>query len=289
MKNLRFKKIAIVGMGLIGGSVGMAIRKNRLGEVIGVARRKESIREAVKIGAVDKGTTDIAEGVRNSDLVIIAVPVGAISKIVKTAIPHLKSGCIITDVGSTKQKIVMAMEKLLPQNIYFVGSHPLAGSEKSGIEAASSTLFKNAACILTPCRRSSPRSINSIKNFWKALGMKVMIMNPEEHDSLLALTSHLPHLAAAGLVNLIGDFKKKDKRILSLIASGFRDTTRIAASSPILWEDICMSNKGKIVSSLKMYRGLLLRIEKSIRAGDSTSLMKFLKKGKKLRDELNKS
>ncbi len=289
MKKPGFKKVSILGMGLIGGSVGMAIRKKKLGKVIGVARRKESIRKATRIGAIDKGTTDIAEGVRNSDLVILAVPVSAISKIVKEAVPHLKPGCIITDVGSTKKGTVKKVDKFLPQNIFFVGSHPLAGSEKSGIEAARDTLFKNATCILTPGRRSSPVSISSIKNFWKALGMKVMIMSPEEHDSLLSLTSHLPHLAATSLVNLIADSSEKDKRITSLIASGFRDTTRIAGSSPLLWTDICMSNKSKIASSLKMYRGLLQKIEKYIRAGDSASLIKFLERARKVRRALNKS
>lgn len=289
MKELTFRKIAIVGMGLIGGSVGLAVRKNKFCKVTGIARRKESIRKAAKIGAIDRGTTDIADGVKNSELVIIAVPVGAICDITKTAIPHLKPDCIITDVGSTKQEIVRTLEKILPQNIHFIGSHPLAGAEKSGIEAARDTLFENAACILTPGRKSSSNNINSVKNFWEALGMKVMIMKPEEHDSLLSLTSHLPHLAAAGLVNLIGDLQKKDNRILSLIASGFRDTTRIASSSPILWADICMSNKKEILSSMKMYRELLRKIEKSIKDGNTASLMKFLEKGKRIRDALNKS
>ena len=283
-----FKHVSIVGLGLMGGSVGLTLRRKKLAErVFGVARREESVRRALEMGSIDEGTTDIAKGAGNADIVIIAVPVGVICEMLGEMVPHLKSGCIVTDVGSTKSEVVDTVDKFLPENLYFVGSHPLAGSEKTGIESASDTLFTNATCILTPGERSSTSSVECIKTFWSALGMAVLVMTSEEHDFLLAFASHLPHLSAAGLVNLIGDFKDKDNRILHAVAGGFRDTTRIAAGSPVLWHDICMSNKEKIVSALRMYRELLVRVEESIERGDSASLMKFLEKAKDLRDRLD--
>ena len=282
-----FKNVSIVGLGIMGGSVGLALRRKKLAErVFGVARREESVKKALEVGAIDEGTTDITEDAGNADIVIIAVPVGVVCEMLEKMVPHLKSGCIITDVGSTKMEIVDTVDKFLPKNLYFVGSHPLAGSEKSGVESASDTLFTNAVCILTPGERSSTVSVECIKTFWSALGMAVLVMTPEEHDFFLALTSHLPHLTAACLVNLIGDFKDKDNRILHAAAGGFRDMTRIAAGSPALWHDICMSNKEKIVSALRMYREILAKVEESIEHGDSAALMKFLEKAKDLRDNL---
>ena len=286
MKEPGFKKIAIVGMGLIGGSVGMAVRKCSLFTVTGIARRKESIEKAVEIGAIDNGTIDMKQGVKGADFLIMAVPVGVTCKLIKQILPHLESGCIITDVGSTKREIVETVDTFLPRDNFFVGSHPLAGSEKTGIEAAKDSLFKNATCILTPGTKSSSNSVNSVKTLWEAIGMKVIIMKPEEHDHLLALTSHLPHLAAAAMVNLIAD---KDKDIIPVIASGFNDTTRIASSSPTLWRDICLSNKTELASALRAFRELLKNIEDSIRNEDTPPLMGLLEKGKRIRDALNKN
>lgn len=290
MAKNRFKKICILGMGFIGGSIGMTVRKKKLAShVFGISRKKETIRKALEKGAIDSGTTKLREGAADCDLLIIAVPVSIIPGMVKKAIPFLKRGSIITDVGSTKKKIVEEIDKLVPGNIGFVGSHPLAGSEKSGIDAATDSLFTKRTCIITPGHKSSEAIINKVKRFWESLTMQVLIMKPEEHDFILALTSHLPHLTAAALVNMTEDFRQEDSRIISAVASGFLDTTRIAGSSPALWHDICMSNRKAIVSTLKTYRELLRKIETAIKNGESRTLIKFLEKARNLRDELNKN
>ena len=284
------KKIAIVGMGLIGGSIGMAVRKKRLAEeVLGIARRKESLKKAVEKGAIDKGTTETEGSLKDADLVIVALPVGVIPETVRQMGPHLKPGCIITDVGSTKKSIVDTIDSFLPERFCFIGSHPLAGSEKSGIDSARDSLFTNTTCIITPGKHSPSESVSRLRDFWEALETQVLVMTPEEHDLIVALTSHLPHLAAAGLVNLVKDFSHKDNRILSAVASGFRDTTRIAGSSPVLWHDICMSNRETIASVLRTYRELLEKIEQSITQEESACLLDFLKKAKNARDALNNS
>ena len=284
------KKIAIVGMGLIGGSIGMAVRKKRLaGKVMGIARRKESLEKALEKGAIDKGTTETADSLKNADLVIVALPVGVIPETVRQMAPHLKPGCIITDVGSTKKNIVDTIDRFLPERLCFIGSHPLAGSEKSGIDSARDSLFTNTTCIVTPGKHSPPESVNRLRGFWEALETQVLVMPPGDHDLIVALTSHLPHLAAAGLVNLVEDFSHKDNRILSAVASGFRDTTRIAGSSPVLWHDICMSNRKTMASVLRTYREALEKIEQSITQGESDNLLDFLKKAEKARDALNNS
>ena len=290
MTNRRFEKICILGMGFIGGSIGMAVRKKKLAShVLGVSRKKETIRKALEKGAIDSGTTNLRESAADCDLLIVAVPVSIICGMAKKAIPYLKHGATITDIGSTKKEIVEEIDRLVPEDIGFVGSHPLAGSEKSGIDAAADSLFTKRTCIITPGHKSSEAIINKVKRFWESLTMHVVIMKPEEHDFILALTSHLPHLTAAGLVNMAEDFRQEDSRIISAIASGFLDTTRIAGSSPALWHDICMSNRKAIVSTLKTYRELLRKIEMAIKDGESPALIKFLERARDLRDELNKN
>ena len=285
-----FEKICILGMGFIGGSIGMAVRKKKLARhVLGVSRKKETIRKALGKGAIDSGTTNLREGAANCDFLIIAVPVSITCGMVKKAVPYLKKDSIITDVGSTKKEIVEEIDGLVSGDIGFVGSHPLAGSEKSGIDAATDSLFTKRTCIITPGHKSSEAIINKVKMFWESLAMQVLIMKPEEHDFILALTSHLPHLAAAGLVNMAEDFRQEDSRIIKAVASGFLDTTRIAGSSPALWHDICMSNRKAIVSTLKTYRELLRKIETAIKNGESPALIKFLEKARDTRDELNKN
>jgi prephenate dehydrogenase len=284
------KKIAIVGMGLIGGSIGMAVRKKHLAEeVMGIARRKESLEKALEKGAIDKGATETEDSFKDADLVIVALPVGVIPETIRQMVPYLKPGCIITDVGSTKKNIVDTIDSFLPERLCFIGSHPLAGSEKSGIDSARDSLFTNTTCIVTPGKHSPSGNVSRLRDFWEALETQVLIMPPGDHDLIVALTSHLPHLAAAGLVNLVEDFSHKDNRILPAVASGFRDTTRIAGSSPVLWHDICMSNRKTMASVLRTYRELLEKIEQSIMQEESADLLDFLKKAEKARNALNNS
>ena len=183
---MMFKRITIIGLGLIGGSLALAIKEKKLAkEIAGVSRRKSTIREALKNKIVDSGTLDLEDGVKDSDLIIIATPVFKIVSIAKRVAPFLKKGAILTDAGSTKRYIVRSIEKALPKGIDFVGSHPIAGSERSGIQSANKDLFKNACCILTKSNYTNPKAIGKVKKFWEALGMEVIIMRPQTHDRLL--------------------------------------------------------------------------------------------------------
>jgi len=259
------KRIAIIGVGLIGGSLGLALKKrNLVEEVVGIGRRQESMDKALQAGAVDRATLKLEEGVKDVDLVVMATPVGLITEMIKRTIMALSRGVIITDVGSTKEKIIQEVNNFLPEGISFVGGHPLAGSEKRGVEEARADLFENSVCVLTPGEKTSSRASETVKSLWESVGARVLIMKPEEHDFLIAATSHLPHLIATTLVNLVSDLKGEDERILSLIAGGFKDTTRIAASPPELWRDICLSNKDNLTAMIDKFKGLLEEVKEHI-------------------------
>lgn len=281
------KRIAIIGVGLIGGSLGLALKKRNLAkEVIGIGHRQGSLDKALQVGAVDRSTLKLEEGVRDIDLVIVATPVGLITGMVKRAIVALPQGAVITDVGSAKEKIVSEVEETLPEGIAFLGGHPLAGSERRGVEEARANLFENSVCILTPGEKTPPAILMAVKSLWEGVGARVLVMKPEEHDFFLAATSHLPHLLAATLVNLVSDLKEKDARITSLTASGFRDTTRIAASSPELWRDICLNNRNNLTAMIDKFKELLEETRKHVANGDSALLHKDFAKAKALRNKL---
>ena len=287
------KRVAIVGVGLIGGSIGLALKKRHLvKEVIGIGRRKESIDEALKLGAVDRATLDLEEGMKNADLCIVATPVDIIPEMVKRMLSHFPQGAIITDVGSTKEQIVKEVDKILhpkghkPKAVSFVGGHPMAGSEKRGAESAEADLFEKSVCILTPGEKSSSESLDVVRSLWESIGAEVLVMKPEEHDFLVAAVSHLPHLVASALVNLVGELKEKDERILSLAASGFKDTTRIAGSSPQLWQDICLTNKKNIAAMIDRLMTLIDGMKECILEEDKTALLGELERAKALRDQL---
>lgn len=281
------KRIAIIGVGLIGGSLGLALKKrNLIEEVVGIGRRQESLDKALQAGAVDRATLKLEEGVKDVDLVVIATPVGLITEMVKRTIRALPRGAIITDVGSTKEKIVQEVNKFLPEKISFIGGHPLAGSEKRGVEEARAALFEDSVCVLTPGGETSSEALDEVKSLWKSVGARVLAMKPEEHDFLIAATSHLPHLIATTLVNLVSDLKRKDEHIISLIASGFKDTTRIAASSPELWRDICLSNKNNLTAMIDRFKGLLEEVREHISREDGPLLREDFARARTFRDKL---
>lgn len=274
-----FRKVTIVGIGLIGGSVAMAIKKHRLaGEVVGLSQRQESLDQAVLNKVIDAGLTDVKAALLNADLVVLAVPVDSIIKLFPTINPYLKRGCLVTDVGSAKAKIVAAAQTTLNAPGFFVGSHPLAGSEKSGASHACAELFENSLCIMTPTEKTNTVAKEKIKHFWTKLGAQVKFLPAEEHDAILSYISHLPHLLAYGLIATI------PQEYLPYATQGLKDTTRIAASSPQMWNGICMANSQKIIKSLDEFVRQLSYFRKAMIQHDQKNLIHHFTKAKEKRD-----
>lgn len=274
----RFKKVAIIGSGLIGGSIGMALKKQRLATlVVGVCRHQSSINKSRKRGAIDQGTLDHIMAVKDTDLVILCVPVKQIVKISKKIAAHLKAGCILTDTGSTKEVIVREVESIIPEGVSFVGAHPMAGSEKRGVSEASAQLYKGTQCILTPTKHTNKAALAKVRALWKSLGSKVTLLSPQKHDRIMALVSHLPHLAAAQLV-------KTAATTLEFAASGFFDTTRIASSDEEIWSDIFLSNRKFLLEAVDKYRENIRAIRAIISKGNEKALKAQFRKIKLLRD-----
>ncbi len=273
-----FRKVTIVGVGLIGGSIGKAVRENRVArEVVGFSKRQSSLSNALKNGAIDKGSSDVKRAVSNADLVILSTPVKTIINMFSQINPHLKRGCIITDVGSTKGPIVEAAKKLSnPAN--FIGSHPLTGSEKKGVAFASAQLFQRSNCIITPTDKTSRQVQEKVRRFWSRLGATVKSMTPLEHDQVLASISHLPHLLAYALMEAV------PKEHLLFASTGFKDTTRIAASTPEMWSDICLTNSTNLVKSLDKLAEVLGTLRRYIDFDNEKELVSFFKTSKEKRD-----
>jgi prephenate dehydrogenase len=277
-----YNKVAIIGTGLIGGSIGKAlIAKKSAREVIGVCRRESSRRKALREKAVmECFVNDYEKALKNAELIIIATPVETVKEILKKiSMIELKPGVIVTDVSSTKKSIVDFASGFSDKYI-FIGAHPLAGSEKNGVEYASADLFHDSVCILTPGEDAGEDVVSILRHFWQELGAKVRVLSPQEHDFILACTSHLPHVAAYALVGAIS------KDYLSFVSTGFKDTTRIASSDPLLWAEIFLTNRENILKTLKRYKGEIVRIEDSIREGDREKLIEILKQIKGIRDEI---
>lgn len=242
-----FKQVSIIGMGLIGGSLGLALRRHGMARrVIGFSRHEKTVRRAIARGAVHDGDTELCpEWLGQSDLVVLAVPPDRVVPIAKQVAKLTKHSFLMTDAASVKAPIVQALEKALPRRIKFVGSHPMAGSEKSGIEAARGDLFRGAACIVTRTGRTDPKALQAVRRLWQRLGSRVVVMDPKRHDRLVAEISHVPHLVAAALMLM------PEQQALPLAGGGFSDATRIAVSDPVMWEQICRMNRKEILSALE--------------------------------------
>jgi len=278
-----FNKVAIIGVGLIGGSIGLAVRKRKVaGEVIGVFRRPSTMRKALKARAVSRGTLDIKEGVRRADLIVIATPVGLIPETVLRAARFAKKGAIITDAGSTKAWIVEKVEKKIgtSASAHFVGSHPMAGSEQAGVESARVDLLNGSPCIITKTAKTDRLALKKVSRFWSALGAKVKIMSPKEHDRSVSLVSHLPHIVAFALAGAVPAGE------LECAAEGFRDTTRIASSDPGLWADIFTTNRKEIAKAAKLFDLYYRDIVKAIKSSRRADVVRLLAKAKSKRDKL---
>lgn len=265
--------VAIVGVGLIGGSIGIDLLRRGLAKnVVGVGRRQATLRTAKRLGAVSSTTLDLAKGVADAELVIVCTPVGRIVEDVRAAALACPSGALVTDAGSTKAAIVSALDgdSALADGVRFVGSHPLAGSEKNGPAAALPDLFKNRTVVVTPTARTRKSDEQAISAFWRSLGAKVVRMSPEEHDRALAATSHLPHLVAAALASAT------DKQDLALVARGWLDTTRIAGGDPALWEQIFAANRANVLTALGRYEKVLASFRQALKAGNEAELIRLL-------------
>jgi prephenate dehydrogenase len=278
-----FNKVAIIGVGLIGGSIALALKKKRLaGKVIGVCRHQKSIRLAKRRGAIDAGCLQVKKAVRDADLIILATPISKIISIAREIEPVIKDGAIIIDVGSTKKVVVESLQKIFSQRKFFVGTHPLAGSEKRGVEQASEGLFKEAVCIIVKTSRTSLAALKKVLRLWKALGVKVVVMETGRHDQILSKVSHLPHLVAAALVLSL------DREEIGFGAGGLRDTTRIASGDPLIWRDIFFTNQKEILRAGRIFKKELARLIEAIERKDEESLFSLLKKARQMRYFLEK-
>jgi len=243
----RFNQVTIVGLGLIGGSLGMALRRRRLARtIVGVSRRPASLRRAKRLGAIDWGTTDLARAASGADVVVLATPVDVIVPYGRRAARAMRPGGVLTDVGSTKAAVVRALARGLPRGVSFVGAHPIAGSERRGIEAADARLFDGALCILTPTARTDRRALRVVRRLWSPLAGRVIAMNPDRHDRLLAGLSHLPHLVACSLIGAMTDALPRPPQ-------SFLDMTRITQSDPDLWDDIFLSNRVHLLRAMDRF------------------------------------
>lgn len=273
-----FNKIAIIGVGLIGGSMGLALRKKKLcNQIIGISRHKKTISLAKKIKAIDKGVKHL-DMIKEADLVILATPVSAILNLAPRISKIIKPDCIVSDVGSTKEEIVSKLDKVFAR---YVGSHPIAGSEKRGIINANPNIFRNSLCILTPTKNTDPAALRKIKILWQKLGVGgVFNLAPATHDKILSSVSHLPHILAFSLIETV------PRRYFKFASNGLKDTTRIAASDSELWVDIFLSNRKNMLQAIECFEKNLSKIKSVISKKDRRSLSKILKKAKHKRDAL---
>lgn len=271
--------VTIIGVGLIGGSIGLALRRKNLAKnVIGVGRRASSLRNAKKCGAVTSTTRDLSKGVADADLIVVCTPVGNIVEHVQQAAQDAPENALITDAGSTKSAIVESLDGQLPGGIRFIGSHPLAGSEKTGPLSAREDLFDNRLVIVTPTRRSRDSDIDCVEGFWSALGANVCRMTPKAHDQAVASVSHLPHVVAAALA------AATPRRHLPITATGWSDTTRVAAGDVGLWLEILMQNRDYTLQSLGEFEKWLAKFRTALESGNVGQITRLLEAGKQNRD-----
>ena len=283
-----FNKVCIIGCGLIGSSIARAIRKNHLSSKIVSSNRSDSVnKKVIELKIVDDSSSDTKKMAEGSDLIIIATPLSSYEDIISKIKNSLKSGTILTDVGSVKENIINLIEKDVPANVSWISSHPIAGTEESGPEAGFSELFKNRWCILTPSKKAQEKDIKLLEAFWKKIGSKVDIMEAKQHDYILSITSHMPHLIAYNIVNTSLNIQdEKESVIVKYSAGGLRDFTRIAASNPIMWRDIFIQNKKNTSKMIDKFIEDLEDLKKAIENEDGKKLEEIFIKTKKIRKEI---
>lgn len=280
-------KVAIIGLGLIGGSIGLALKKVSPDiRIIGVPHREETVQEAINRGAIDEGTIDPKKGVADADIIFICTPINLIIPILSEISSVLKKGAVVTDVGSSKGEIVSQAERLMPKGTYFVGGHPMAGKEKVKLEAAEANLFEGKIWVLTPTSKTSKKALGKVQEVVRLLGSRIVEIDPRLHDLVVAGISHMPLAVAAALVNTVADAKKGKEEMKLCAASGFGDITRIASGDPILGVDMFATNKAAVLKMLGAFKKSLARLEQLIKKGDSKKIGKELQKAKSFRDSI---
>ena len=285
MSEPMFEKIALVGIGLIGSSLARVVRREGLARSITISTRSAAtLDRARQLGLGDSYVADPAQAVRDADLVVISVPVGASGDVARAIAPGLKQGAIVTDVGSTKSSVVAQIAPHIPAGVHFVAGHPIAGTEHSGPDAGFPGLFEGRWCILTPQPGADKASTETLTRFWEACGSKVDIMDPEHHDMVLAIVSHLPHIIAYNIVGTADDLEAVTKsEVIKYSASGFRDFTRLAASDPTMWRDVCLHNKDAILEMLARFSEDLSSLQRAIRWGDGDKLFELFTRTRAVR------
>jgi cyclohexadieny/prephenate dehydrogenase len=280
-----FDKIALIGIGLIGSSLARVIRRERLAGHVSVSTRSPAtLSRAEELGLGDSYSTDPAVAAADADLVVVSVPVGASGEVAEAIAPVLKEGAIVTDVGSTKGSVIAQMRPRLPANVHFIPGHPLAGTEKSGPDAGFAELFENRWCVFTPLPGTDPAALEKLSEFWRRCGSNVDTMDPDHHDMVLAIVSHLPHIIAYNIVGTADDLQTVTKsEVIKYSASGFRDFTRLAASDPTMWRDVCLHNKDAILEMLARFSEDLASLQRAIRWGDGEKLFDLFTRTRAIR------
>ncbi|MEA2892352.1 MAG: cyclohexadieny/prephenate dehydrogenase [Bradyrhizobium sp.] len=280
-----FPRLALIGFGLIGGSIARAARAQGLaGEIVTTARSAKTRARVLELGVVDDVVETNAQAVKDADLVILCIPVGACGPVAEAIAPHLKPGAIVSDVGSVKGAVVRDMAPYLPANVHFIPAHPVAGTEHSGPDAGFAELFIDRWCILTPPEGADPGAVEKLRAFWAGLGARVEIMTPEHHDMVLAITSHLPHLIAYTIVGTADELEGvTQSEVLKFSAGGFRDFTRIAASDPTMWRDVFLTNKDAVLEMLGTFNEDLSKLTRAIRRGDGEALFEHFSRTRAIR------
>ena len=285
LRGVKFRKISIIGVGLLGGSLGLAVRRGGLAdEVAGYVRRDATAKDCEAVGAVDYATTDLLAAVSGADLVVLCTPLAQMRAVTEQFLPALKKGAIVTDVGSVKAGVVRDLENPVKKaGAHFVGGHPMAGGEKMGVKASRADLYQNAICIITPTQHSHAGSVRKLEKFWQALDSRTVRMDAAEHDRLVSRSSHLPHLVAAVLARVVLD-PRQPREQATLCATGFRDTSRLAAGSPEMWRDISMSNRKNLARATEAFIAELTRFQAVLKGGDAAAIEAFFAGAKNLRD-----
>ena len=281
---MSYKHVALIGLGLIASSISLALKRNKSNiRITGTSKSLQTRSAASKLKLCEV-FEKIEDTVRGADLIILCVPVGAMAPVVSKMADFIKPGAIVTDVGSVKIEVINQVVSLIPREVSFVPAHPLAGTEHSGPEAGFASLFDNRWCIITPAENTSKESLEVVVGFWESIGAKVEIMNPKHHDLVLAVTSHVPHLIAYTMVGVADDLANVTKsEVINYSAAGFRDFTRIAASDPIMWRDVFLSNKDASLEVLGLFAEELLKLQKAVERGDGEFLFNYFSRTRSIR------
>lgn len=281
------RRLCVIGVGLIGGSLARALREaGEVDEVVGCGRGEDNLQAAVRLGVVDRYETDPARAVTGADVVVVAVPLGAIAPVLQALVAHLSADTVVTDVGSAKGSVVADVARIygaIPPN--FVPGHPIAGTEQSGVEASFATLFRNRRVILTPLAETSSTAHHLIRRMWELTGAEVIDMGVRHHDAVLAATSHLPHMLAYTLVDTLARLDDRAE-IFRYAAGGFRDFSRIASSDPKMWHDICVANREQLLEMIALFSADLERLARAIRSDDRATILATFQRAKRARDNL---